>query len=93
MTNRLLWTLAMSLVITSLIAPAAIAQGEASRMTKEELKARLGERNLVVVDVRTRRDWNRSEQKIKGAVRVEPRDAIALPDTYSKDKMLVFYCA
>lgn len=93
MTNRHLWILAMSLVIARLVAPAAMAQDNVSRMTKEELKARLGEPDLVVVDVRTRRDWGYSERKIKGAVRVEPRDAGALPDTYGKDKTLVFYCA
>ncbi len=92
MTHRLFWIQAISLVIASLIAPAAMAQDNVSRMTKEELKARLGDEALVVVDVRTKSDWDHSERKIKGAVRVEPRDAGVLPDKYGKDKTLVFYC-
>ncbi len=93
MTKQPLWILAMSLVIASLIVPVAMAQDNVSRMTTEELNGRLGEPDLVVVDVRARGDWDQSGRKIKGAVRVEPRDAGFLPDKYGKDKTLVFYCA
>lgn len=87
------WLLAVSLVMASLIAQVAIAQDSVSRMTKEELKARLDDSNLVIIDARSSRDWDASDRKIKGAVRVEPRDASKLPETYSKDQTLVFYCA
>jgi rhodanese-related sulfurtransferase len=93
MINRPGWFLIGSLVMASLIVQVAIAQDSVSRMTKEELKARLDDSNLVIVDARSSRDWTTSDRKIKGAVRVEPRDASKLPDTYSKDQTLVFYCA
>ena len=93
MINRPVWLLVVSLVIASFIAQAAIAQDSVSRMTKEELKARLDDPSLVVVDARANRDWSASDRKIKGAVRIEPRDASKLPETYSKDQTLVFYCA
>ena len=93
MINRLVWLLAVSLVMASLIAPIVIAQDGVSRMTKEELKARLDDASLVIVDARSSGDWDASDRKIKGAVRVEPRDASKLPETYSKDQTLVFYCA
>jgi rhodanese-related sulfurtransferase len=80
-------------MIASLIAQAAIAQDNVSRMTKEELKARLDDSGLVIVDARSRGEWDASDRKIKGAVRVEPRNASTLPETYSKDQTLVFYCA
>jgi hypothetical protein len=93
MINRPVWLLAVSLVMASLIAPVvAIAQDSVSRMTKEELKARLDDASLVIVDARSSRDWDTSDRKIKGAVRVEPRDASKLPENYSKDQTLVFYC-
>jgi hypothetical protein len=79
--------------MASLIVQVAIAQDSVGRMTKEELKARLDDSNLVIVDARSSRDWTTSDRKIKGAVRVEPRDASKLPDTYCKDQTLVFYCA
>jgi rhodanese-related sulfurtransferase len=93
MINRPVWLLAVSLVMASLIAPVAIAQDSISRMTKEELKARLDDSSLVIVDARSSRNWDASDRKIKGAVRVEPRDASKLPEAYSKDQTLVFYCA
>lgn len=61
-------------------------------MTKEELRAKLGDENVVVVDVRLGRDWSTSEFKIKGAVRMDGRD-FSLLENYSKDQTFVLYCA
>jgi rhodanese-related sulfurtransferase len=47
---------------------------------------------VVVVDVRTGRDWKSSEFKIKGAVRYE-NDIVKWASTYDKDTTLVLYCA
>lgn len=63
------------------------------RMTKEKLKTLLGNENLIVIDVRTGRDWQNSEYKVKGAVREEPGDFSSWADKYPKDKTLVLYCA
>jgi hypothetical protein len=63
------------------------------RMSKEELKAKLGNPEIVIVDVRAPSDWDRSDLKIKGAVREDPDDAKAWSGKYQKDKTLVFYCA
>ncbi len=93
MTKRARWYLAISLMLTSLIASMAMSQSDVNRITMEELNGRLGEPNLIVVDVRARGDWSRSDSKIKGAVRVEPRDAGFLTSQYGKDKTLVFYCS
>jgi Rhodanese-like domain len=71
----------------------ALAKDAVGRITKEDLKAKLHDPNVVIVDVRLGKDWKASESKITGAVRVEPADVLSLVDKYSKDKMLVFYCA
>lgn len=71
---------------------AALAQ-DIPRMTKEELKAMLGEPDLVIIDIRSGRDWSSSESKIKGAVREEPRKAASWAEKYQKDKTIVVYCA
>ena len=63
------------------------------KMSKEELKAMLGDPSLVVVDVRSAADWNAEERKIKGSLRVDPSLADSLMKTYSKGKTFVFYCA
>ncbi len=63
------------------------------RMTKEELKAMLGNSDLVIIDVRQRMDWADSDLKIKGAVREDPGAVDSWADKYPKDKTLVLYCA
>ena len=69
------------------------AKDTVGKITKEELKARMNDPNVVIVDVRLGKDWKASESKIKGAVRVEQHNVLSLADKYPKDPTLVFYCA
>lgn len=69
----------------------AAQKGSLKVMTKDELKARLGDADLVLLDVRKGTDWRASEFKIKGAVRLDPRSISKL--TYPKDATIVLYCA
>jgi len=62
-------------------------------ITKEELEPILNDGDVVVLDVRRGRDWNSSEFKIQGAVRVDARKIKNWVGNYSKDKKLVLYCA
>ena len=73
--------------------PAIAKSADAPRMTKEELKAMLDSPNLILIDVRTQRDWKESDLKIKGAVREDPGAVESWVNKYPKDKTLVFYCA
>jgi rhodanese-related sulfurtransferase len=66
---------------------------DAPKMTKEELKAMLGDPNLIIIDVRYGMDWTDSDLKIKGAVREDPGAIDSWANKYPKDKTLVFYCA
>jgi hypothetical protein len=72
-----------------------VASGkEAPRITKEELKAMLGKPDLIIIDVRTISDWQRSKEKIKGAIRENPEESTkAWAAKYPKDKTIVLYCA
>ena len=64
------------------------------RMNKEELKQKLGNSDVVILDVRASKDWNKSELKIKGAVREDPAiDVQSWAHKYPREKTLVFYCA
>ena len=67
--------------------------GDAPRMTKDELKARMGDPNLLIIDVRYGNDWTDSDSKIKGAIREDPKVFDSWASKYPKDKTLVFYCA
>ena len=92
---RLKWT--VWILVGFLAFPSVLAAAgriEAPRITKEELKARMSEPDLVIIDVRTGRDWEKSDMKIKGAIRENPvKDAKSWADKYGKDKTLVLYCA
>jgi rhodanese-related sulfurtransferase len=63
------------------------------RISKDELKAKLGSAGLVLIDVRTKSDWEKSGEKIAGAVRMDPEMADAWASTLPKDKEIVLYCA
>jgi hypothetical protein len=66
---------------------------EVPRMGIEELKGKLGQADLVVIDVRAGGDWAESKVKIQGAVREDPGKISDWLGKYSKEKTLVFYCA
>ncbi len=62
-------------------------------MTKEQLKPLLGKPGVVIIDVRTKYDWDNSKVKIPGAVREEGMKFSSWMNKYPKDKTLVIYCA
>jgi rhodanese-related sulfurtransferase len=70
----------------------SFACATAPRISKDELRAALGNPQVVVVDDRSGRDWTSSEYKIKGAIRVAPGEEETWAAQYPKDKMIVFYC-
>jgi len=66
---------------------------DAPRMTRDKLKAMLGNPDLLLIDVRYGNDWTESDLKIKGAVREDPKTFDSWANKLPKDKTLVFYCA
>ncbi len=72
----------------------AFAQsGEVPRMTKQALKAVIGNPDVIIIDVRQHGDWANSDLKIKGAAREDPGAIESWANKYPKDKTLIFYCA
>lgn len=67
--------------------------GNVETIDKDGLKALLGSPELVLLDVRTGRDWGSSEFQIQGAVRVEGGDISTVAAQTGKDKTIVLYCA
>ena len=62
-------------------------------MSKEELNAKLGSSDVMILDVRSGGDWKSSEFKIKGAVRSNPNEFDKWAELYPKNKTLILYCA
>lgn len=80
------------LVMLLSVAEIGLSQ-DIKRMSKEELKAMIDDPDLVIIDVRSGRDWKSSESKIKAAVREDPYKPKAWAHEYEKDKTFVLYCA
>ena len=87
---------AMVALLLSLSAIGVTAQEDPGedvpKMTKEKLKARLGNSDVIILDVRVEDQWKTSNQKIPGALHENPaQDATAWLHKYSKDKTIVLY--
>jgi predicted sulfurtransferase len=74
--------------------PLACASGaNAPRLDQQTLKGWLSDPQVIVLDVRQPQDWQSSNKKIKGAVRVDPNDVKTWAALLPKDKKIVLYCA
>lgn len=82
----------LGLTIMTMFAIPAMAV-DVPRMGIEELQARLGDPDFIILDVRARRDWETSERKIIGAIRENPSEFDSWVNKYSKENTFVLYCA
>ena len=70
------------------------ASGEPSlELSKEALKGRLGDPELIVIDVRMTQAWEDCDSKITGARREDPAKLSTWAEYYGKDKTIVLYCS
>ena len=89
------WTttaLIVGVTILSLLPYKAAAAG-VPQITAEELNAKLGNPDVIIIDVRRSGHWKGSDQKITGAVREDPKDVEGWAGNYAHGKTLVLYCA
>jgi predicted sulfurtransferase len=86
------WIWMMGLVMIIGLTNIAYA-GSTGTITIDELRRNLDDPDLVILDVRTGRDWKSSEFKIKGAVRANPAEFDQWVAQHAKDKRYVTYCA
>jgi rhodanese-related sulfurtransferase len=94
MKDRKLTTfLGLTFLLLFAFAMPAYGGDDAPRISTEELQAMLGSSNLVLLDVRTAKDWKKSDKKIVGAVRVDPDDVSSWAGDYGKDQKIILYCA
>ncbi len=83
----------MLLVVALLGICSPLLAADIPTIDKDELKGMIGSADLVVLDVRTGRDWSSSEFMIKGSSREEPSDIDSWAGNYDKEKTIVLYCA
>jgi hypothetical protein len=77
---------------TAVLAETALTPESVQKMSVSGLKARLGDPDLVIIDVRTGHDWDDSKTKIKGSVREDAYKLGAWINKYPKEKTIVFSC-
>jgi len=63
------------------------------RLSKEELRSMLGNPALVVIDVRTEKEWRKTDKKISGATWEDADEFDLWAAKYPKDKTIVLYCS
>ncbi len=89
----ILMVLVVTLTCLPLAASASETKGdEPPRIDIPPVLATLGSPDLVIVDVRKDSDWAKSDVKIKGAVREDPKNVESWAAKYPQDKTIVFYC-
>jgi rhodanese-related sulfurtransferase len=84
------------LLSLALLLPADIARSapnDLQSITPAALKARLGAKDLLVIDVRQPGDWGRSAAKIPGALRQNPQEAETWGPQLPRGRQIVLYCA
>ena len=65
---------------------------EVKRITGEEMKTLLGDPDTIIIDVRHENEWERSDQKIKGAVHENSlTEEASWAGKYPKDKNIILY--
>lgn len=90
--RRVLALLSVVFILTG-AAFAAAAGEKAPRITKEELRDKLNSPDIVLIDVRTFKDWELSGEKIVGARRMEAGSVDSWAETLPKEKEIILYCA
>ena len=79
------------LLMVLLFAVPGCAQTALQRITPDELNTMLSSRQAVVVDVRDTNDWEKSDQKIQGAIRLDPGNLNPAALPIAKSATLVLY--
>lgn len=94
--QSVIWIIILNLLMLG-IAGCALTPKKTSRakyrISKEELKDRLDDQSLIILDVRLPKDQKKSGKKIKGAILEDPFKFTKWSSHYPKTKTIVLYCA
>jgi hypothetical protein len=64
---------------------------EIPRITKDQLMDKLGDPEVIIIDVRPEQQWNSAKLKIVGAIHEDPAAIESWAGNYPKDKTIVLY--
>lgn len=86
-------SIVLVMTIAVILSAGTAAAKDVSLMTTDELKDILTDKDVLILDTRSGRDWSASEFKIQGAVRAAPDKVDTWAGNFEKDKKVVTYCA
>jgi hypothetical protein len=82
------------LIAMVMILSAGISRaGDGLRIEPDQLKTKVGQPGVVILDARIVPDWRNSDLKIVGAMRIDPHNVSAWAANYPKDGFIVVYCS
>ena len=81
------------LAVFMFVAAPALYGDDGPRISPEQLKEKLGQPGVSLLDVRIVSDWKKSDRKIVGALRVDPHDVSSWAKNIPKDSLVVVYCS
>jgi rhodanese-related sulfurtransferase len=91
--SRIAVVLGMFCAVSAFAFIAGCPGEQTPKMSKETLKGKLNDAELIVVDVRTVSAWEKCDSKITGARRENPEKVSTWMGSYPKEKTIVFYCS
>ncbi len=84
-------SIVLSLALVGLIIISVFAAEDVPRVSKENLKELLGNPDVIILDVRASENWQKSEFKIKGAIRRVPKFFDTWANEFPRNKRLFLY--
>jgi len=84
-------SLILSLVTFFLLSGCVVTKLQ--KISVDALNNQMDNANVTIIDVRQGGDWQKSQFKIKGAVRENPYSAASWADKYPKNRKIVLYCS
>lgn len=89
--SRTILSVLLISAFAGLIINPAFATQDAIRISKEKLEKLIGNPDVIILDVRYSQHWQKSEYKIKGAIRRRPTLFDSWANEFPRDKALVLY--
>jgi hypothetical protein len=91
MAGKLLTILAVAISLVIMVFTTRAVAEDIPRMTKEDLKLKLGNLDVIILDLRSRKQWHAAKFKIPRAVWEDSYGLAFWAKKYPKDKTLVLY--
>jgi rhodanese-related sulfurtransferase len=85
--------LLLTMIILAACAGTGLAGSDVPLITVDELKARLDDPSLIILDVRRDKDWASSDLKIRYAIYADPKSYDEWGAAYPRHQPIVLYCA